>query len=124
MNNCTTLSNGIDNLAQRTYTLQEVGEIIGYMLNVQNYPGQPMNLDNGTAQVIRQPLATSKRMTLDVKEMASELRVSTQTIRKLIKDGELPAFKVGGKFVVSRKALEQWVMQKTQEQGGTCYEAC
>ena len=74
----------IDKQAQRTYNAKEVGEIFGYMLQSLGYPFQPMNLNNGIAQAIQQPLATPKRMTMTVKDVAQELNTSTQTVRAMI----------------------------------------
>lgn len=114
----------IDNQAQRTYNAKEVGEIFGYMLQSLGYPFQPTNLNNGIAQAIQQPLATPKRMTMTVKDVAQELNTSTQTVRAMIKRDELPAFKVGKNYAISRTKFERWVMRQGQAQEGEQREAC
>lgn len=114
----------IDNQPLRTYNAKEVGEIFGYMLQSLGYPLQPMNLNNGIAQAIQQPLATPKRMTMTVKEVAQELNTSTQTVRAMIKRDELPAFKVGKNYAISRAAFEKWIMQQGHVQEGEQHEAC
>ena len=114
----------IDKQAQRTYNAKEVGEIFGYMLQSLGYPFQPMNLNNGIAQAIQQPLATPKRMTMTVKDVAQELNTSTQTVRAMIKRDELPAFKVGKNYAISRAAFEKWIMQQGHAQEGEQHEAC
>lgn len=46
---------------------------------------------------------------LTVEEVAKELRVSPQTVRKLIDDGELKAFKVGFQWRIRRRDLEEYI---------------
>lgn len=118
------ISRKFDTQHQRTYNAKEVGEIFGYMLQSLGYSFQPMNLDNGIAQAIGQPLATPKRMTMTVKDVAHELNISNQTVYKLIHNGELPAFKLGKHYAISKTAFEAWVMQYGHAQEGERREAC
>lgn len=48
---------------------------------------------------------------LTVDEVAAELRVSPQTVRKLIDNGELKAFRVGGQWRIKRKDLDRYIEQ-------------
>ena len=44
---------------------------------------------------------------LDAEETASSLQITKATLYKLIRDGYLPARKVGGRWRVSREHIEQ-----------------
>lgn len=113
-----------DKQGQKKYTAEEVGEIFGYMLRSLGYPIPTVNLNKGIAQAIQRPLATAKRTTMTVKDVAQELNTSTQTVRAMIKRDELPAFKVGKNYAISRTKFETWVMQQGQAQEGEQREAC
>lgn len=43
--------------------------------------------------------------------VAQELDVSRSTVYALLRDGELPAIRIGGRFRVRRDHLEAWVKQ-------------
>jgi excisionase family DNA binding protein len=43
-----------------------------------------------------------------IKELSDRLRVHPTTIYRLLRRGELPAFRVGSNWRFSRAALEQW----------------
>lgn len=54
---------------------------------------------------------------LSVEETARWLGVTSRTIYRLVKSGQLPAFRVGGQWRFSRAILEAWVadeVTKTQ----------
>ena len=54
---------------------------------------------------------------LSVAETARWLGVTSRTIYRLVKSGQLPAFRVGGQWRFSRAILEAWVadeVTKTQ----------
>jgi excisionase family DNA binding protein len=53
-------------------------------------------------------------LTLD--EAAALLQVSKRTLQRMIKTGELPAFKVGGQWRLRETQLRQWV--ENRELGG------
>ena len=46
---------------------------------------------------------------LTVDEVAGQLRVSTQTVRRWIKHGELPGYRVGRRFRIRRADLVEWI---------------
>jgi excisionase family DNA binding protein len=46
---------------------------------------------------------------LTISEVAEVLRVHPTTIYRAVKRGELPAFKIGGNWRVSRASLELWL---------------
>lgn len=48
---------------------------------------------------------------LTVEEVAKELRVSAQTVRKIIEDGELKAFRVRGQWRIKREDLDRYIEQ-------------
>jgi excisionase family DNA binding protein len=50
---------------------------------------------------------------LTVKEAAARWRVAPKTMRKMIKNGQVPAFKVGGVTRVSSRALDELLVGKS-----------
>jgi excisionase family DNA binding protein len=46
---------------------------------------------------------------LTLSEAADLLQVSTRTLQRMIRNGQLPAFKVGGQWRVRETQLRQWV---------------
>lgn len=46
---------------------------------------------------------------MNVREVAEFLHVHEMTIYKLVKDGTLPAFKVGGQWRFKRELLDEWI---------------
>jgi excisionase family DNA binding protein len=46
---------------------------------------------------------------LTLSEAANLLQVSTRTLQRMIRNGELPAFKVGGQWRLRETQLRQWV---------------
>jgi excisionase family DNA binding protein len=49
---------------------------------------------------------------LTLSEAANLLQVSTRTLQRMIRNGELPAFKVGGQWRVRETQLRQWVKNR------------
>jgi excisionase family DNA binding protein len=52
-------------------------------------------------------------MTLD--EVAKYLRMGQSTIYKLVNNGDLPAFKIGGSWRVQRELLQKWIEDNTMD---------
>ncbi len=107
----------VDCTDEPSYNVQEVGEMLSRLLFLLETSLRPVHLDNGTVQAkdrLVAPVAATKRMTMDVTEIAHELNVSTQTVRAMIHRKELPAFKVGNKFGVERTAFQMWIMRQSQ----------
>ena len=50
-------------------------------------------------------------------EVADYLRVSLSTIYRLLKCGDLPAFKVGSDWRFNRVHIEKWLKSRTQVDG-------
>lgn len=57
---------------------------------------------------------------LDVREAAEYLRLNEQTVRRLARDREIPAFKVGGSWRFKRSSLDRWAV--SQEQAEPTYK--
>lgn len=59
---------------------------------------------------------------LTAEEAAAYLRVSMNTMRKLLRDGEIPAAKVGREWRIKRAALDTFLdgqhRQAAQQEGG------
>ncbi|KOY81256.1 helix-turn-helix domain-containing protein [Lysinibacillus macroides] len=61
-------------------------------------------------------VTTQKVITLTVAEVSSLLGVSTATIYKMVRDGEVPHFKVRGKILFNRDVIEAWT--RGEQNGG------
>ncbi|MET0503339.1 MAG: helix-turn-helix domain-containing protein [Candidatus Binatia bacterium] len=61
---------------------------------------------------------------LTLAEAADLLQVSTRTLQRMIRNGDLPAFKVGGQWRLRETQLQQWVenreasVDEVQKEGG------
>lgn len=55
-------------------------------------------------------------MTID--EVAEYLDLHPLTVRRLARDGEIPAFKVGRQWRVQRKLLDQWLAEESMKNLG------
>jgi excisionase family DNA binding protein len=53
-----------------------------------------------------------ERSFLTPKEVSDFLRVSTQTVLRWIKEGKLPAYKVGRVWRISKVDLDKWLNQQ------------
>ena len=52
-------------------------------------------------------------MTVD--EVAEYLNLHPLTVRRLARDGEIPAFKVGRQWRVKRAILDRWLVEKSMK---------
>lgn len=52
------------------------------------------------------------RLTLTIEQMAQELNISKLNAYKLVKEGAVPAFHVGKRILINRRALEEWIDQQ------------
>lgn len=52
---------------------------------------------------------------LTVKEVAALLRVSAQTLYKMLDNGEIPAVKVGSQWRFDRDRIREWLQQRSSE---------
>jgi excisionase family DNA binding protein len=55
---------------------------------------------------------------LDADEVAKLLRLNEQTVKRLANRGELPGFKIGGRWRFRREAIEEYIRKLEQQQGG------
>ena len=57
------------------------------------------------------PEGTVQMMTVD--EVAEYLQLHPLTVRRLAREGGIPAFKVGRQWRVKRAALDQWIKEQS-----------
>jgi excisionase family DNA binding protein len=57
-------------------------------------------------------VTTTDRLTLSIPETAAALGVSRPTVYNLVRQEGFPAFRIGGRTVVSRPGLEAWVQEQ------------
>ena len=51
---------------------------------------------------------------LNVEEVAGILHLHVMTVYRLVKQGKLPGFKVGGRWRFRQNALDDWMVDRTQ----------
>jgi len=56
---------------------------------------------------------------LTLSEAAALLHVSTRTLQRMIRSGELPALKVGGQWRVRESQLRQWIEKRESSVAAT-----
>ena len=52
---------------------------------------------------------------MTIEEVAAYLGLHALTVRRLARDGEIPAFKVGRQWRVQRELLDQWMEEQSME---------
>ena len=63
---------------------------------------------------LKRPMSEPINEVLTAGEVASYLRVSLSTIYRLLKSGELPAFKIGSDWRFNRVHIEEWLKSRAQ----------
>lgn len=51
---------------------------------------------------------------LNVEGVAKVLQLHAMTVYRLVREGKLPGFKVGGRWRFHRSALEDWMVDRAQ----------
>jgi excisionase family DNA binding protein len=51
---------------------------------------------------------------LTIDQVAGILHLHVMTVYRLVKEGKLPGFKVGGRWRFERSALENWMVDRAQ----------
>lgn len=51
---------------------------------------------------------------LNVEGVAKVLQLHAMTVYRLVREGKLPGFKVGGRWRFHRSALEDWMVDRVQ----------
>ena len=51
---------------------------------------------------------------LTIKEVAEYLKVKEKTAYKLVADGKIPGFKVGGSWRFRKQQIEEWIVKQSQ----------
>ena len=59
----------------------------------------------------------TERLTLSITETAAVLGLSRPSVYRLIHRGDFPAFSVGGRTLVSRELLADWVRRQAESGG-------
>ncbi len=63
-------------------------------------------------------MAKSKQV-MTVKDVADYLDVHPMTIYKYVKDGRIPAFKIGDSWRIRRDSIQKWIKDSEKRNGGT-----
>jgi excisionase family DNA binding protein len=59
---------------------------------------------------------TAPALTLRPEEAAKLLRVGREQMYELIRKGEVPSIKTGRRFLIPKKALEEWLETRAAEE--------
>ena len=54
---------------------------------------------------------------LSIPDIATLIKVAEKTVRSLAQKGDLPAFKVGGRWRFRREGIDSWIEKKTWAAG-------
>ena len=54
---------------------------------------------------------------MTIKEVAEYLKVKEKTAYKLVAEGKIPGFKVGGSWRFKKSEIEKWIEERSQEGG-------
>lgn len=68
--------------------------------------------DQSRGVVTLEPL---KRSTLEVKEVANYLGVSSDLIYRLVREKAIPHFRIGKRILFKKHAIDEWINQQMQE---------
>ena len=63
---------------------------------------------------MKKAITPAEKIALTVPEVADMLSLSKPTVYNLIHTAGFPAFKVGGRTLISRVALEEWVRKQAE----------
>jgi len=53
---------------------------------------------------------------MTLKEVAELLKLSEKTLYRLVQQGDVPAFKVGGSWRFRRADIEEWIAKQIEDQ--------
>lgn len=59
----------------------------------------------------------SDKLALSVRDAAAVLSVSERTVYELLHRSDFPALKIGGRTLISRSGLEDWISEQAQNSG-------
>jgi excisionase family DNA binding protein len=51
---------------------------------------------------------------LDTEELSTELHVTAEVVRQWIRQGKIPAVRIGKRWLVRREAFERWIAAQPQ----------
>jgi excisionase family DNA binding protein len=58
------------------------------------------------------PKSTTGPRVLTVRELAGYLRVHQSTVYRLLREGKLPAFRIGSNWRFTREEIERWMIDE------------
>lgn len=76
----------------------------------------PEYIDRGIERPDGSPLTgpPAASLTYTIPEAAAALRISTPSMRRRITEGVFPTVRIGGRVLIPRRALEDWVRSNTR----------
>jgi excisionase family DNA binding protein len=72
-----------------------------------------MNMPQDEKNVIQGADEMDEANMLTIAEVAKYLKLHELTVRRLAREGELPAFKVGRQWRIKRNLLENWIAERS-----------
>jgi excisionase family DNA binding protein len=61
---------------------------------------------------------TKAKQVMTVKDIAEYLDMHPMTIYKFVKEGKIPAFKVGTSWRIKRESMQKWIKEREQSANG------
>ena len=61
---------------------------------------------------------TKAKQVMTVKDIAEYLDMHPMTIYKFVKEGRIPAFKVGTSWRIKRESIQKWIKEREQSANG------
>lgn len=107
------------------YTIEQVQEIVELIqkYGVKNIT-EPVSTNLESSIISQQPALKTTKLTLSVREAAELIGISRGKVYELIKDGEIPAIRIGQKMTIPRQAVLDWVAKGVFNNGEKEKEAC
>ena len=60
-------------------------------------------------------IVAERTQLMTVADVAKRCNISTVTVRRLVRNGDLPFIRVGGQLRFDRDQLEQWLVEQRQQ---------
>jgi len=61
---------------------------------------------------------TKSKQVMTVKDMADYMDMHPMTIYKYVKDGKIPAFKIGSSWRIRNDSIQKWIKENEQQKKG------
>jgi excisionase family DNA binding protein len=106
---------GIETLEKLKQILPDAVVVMMSGYSVEDQIRQAMNM--GAQDFISKPFYNHDQI-MTIEQVARYLSLHELTVRRLAREGEIPAFKVGRQWRVKKALLDRWIEQEATRQRG------